>query len=301
MSGEWKSKWKEEWLLFDKDKERKVATITLNRPEALNAMTQAMYENMKQIIVGIDTDEDVKVVVIKGAGRAFCSGFDVGELGYIHGQSSGENKKQRRPSQRARLLVDETHWGHDSMYDAVFRSKKATIAQVHQYCYGAGYEIALACDMTVAAEGTLFTHPGYRYIGPAGWIGYLIEVIGVKKAKQMMLTGTPIDAKEAHRIGMINEVAPLEELEEATNKLVDEVLRLPFDGIVIGKAHFEAALDALGVATGNSLAYICHALQTNIQYGPGEFNLFKERREKGIKGAILTREAHYKEDIPPAE
>ena len=290
----WISKWEEGWILYEKDVERKVLSITLNRPETLNALTQAMYEKLNETFRGVDEDEDIKVVRIKGAGRAFCSGFDVAELGFIHGQSA--SGKGRRPSQRARLFMDMNHdWGHSGVYNTIYRCKKVTIAQVHGYCYGGGHEIAAACDMTVAAEGTLFTHPGYRYIGPTTWIGYMIELMGVKRVKEMMFTGIPLDAQEAYRVGLVNKVVPLDKLEEETNKLIETVLRLPFDGIVIGKAHFEAALDALGVGTSNTLAGILHTLQTNIRYEPDEFNLFRERRDKGIKGAITAREAHYNE------
>ena len=139
------------------------------------------------------------------------------------------------------------------------------MAQVHGYCYGAGLEIAAACDITIAPEDTLFTHPGYRYIGPTGWIAYFIELMGVKKTKEMMLTGIPLDAKEAWRVGLVNKVVPQDKLDEETQKMIDAILKMPFDGIVMGKFHFEAALDALGVGAGNTIAYILHSLQTNIR------------------------------------
>ncbi len=256
-------------------------------------MSSAMCQEVGDIVRGVDEDEDVKVLIFKGAGRAFTSGFDVGELGYIHGQGSGKSG-ERRPSQRARLTVDGNRfWGRRGWYQTIFHCKKATIAQVHGYCFGAGIEIALFSDICIAAEGTLFTHPGWRYIGPAGDISLFIQTIGVKKTKEMMLTGKPIDAEEAFRCGLINKVVPMERLEEEVNKMAEAITLLPFDGIVIGKAHFEAALDALGVGTGSTIAYLMHAMQTNIRYEPGDFNLFKERRDKGIKGAITSREAHY--------
>lgn len=292
MSQGWKSEMKEDWILFHKDVERKIATITLNRPEVLNAMTLAMYDRVNQIVADLDDDEEVKVLIFKGAGEAFCSGFDVGELGFIHGQSDGM-RKERRPSQRARLAMDRNRfWGRRGPYATVLHCQKATIAQVHKYCYGGGVEFALACDIVIAAEGTLFTHPGWRYIGPTGDLALWIQTVGVKKAKEMMLTGTPIDAEEALRVGLVNKVVPLERLEEETNRMAVEIARLPFDGIALGKAHFEAALDALGVG---SVGYMLHALQTNIRYEPDEFNLFRQRRDRGVKDAIKDREAHYQE------
>ena len=286
----WTSKMKEEWILFKKDRERKIATITLNRPDKLNAMTLAMYDRVNQIVADLDADEDVEVIVLNGAGEAFCSGFDVEELGFIHGQGTGR-RRERRPSPIARLVVDRNHfWGRRGPYATVLHSLKATIASVHKYCYGAGVEFALACDITIAAEGTLFTHPGWQYIGPTGDLGLWIQTIGVKKAKEIMLTGIPIAAAEALKVGLVNKVVSIDKLEAETMKMAEIITHRPLDGIVMGKTHFEAALEHLSTS---AIDYIAHAMQTNIRYEPDEFNLFKERRNKGVKGAIRDRMGRY--------
>jgi len=290
----WTSKMKDEWVLFEKDKERKIATITLNRPETLNAMTLAMYDKLNQIVADLDTDEDVKVIVFNGTGEAFCSGFDVEELGFIHGQETPKHGERiRRPSQRERLAMDRNHfWGRRGPYATVLHCLKATIASVHKYCYGAGLEFALACDITIAAEGTLFTHPGWQYIGPTCDLGLLIQTIGVKKTKEMTLTGIPIDAQEALRVGLVNKVVPIDKLEEETMKMAEVITHRPFDGIVMGKAHFEAALEHLSTSASD---YIAHAMQTNLRYEPGEYNLFKERRDTGRTQAIRGRMKRFSE------
>ena len=288
------SKMKDEWILFKKDRERRVATITLNRPETLNAMTQAMFDRIQQIVTDLDTDDDVKVIVLNGTGKAFSSGFDVAELGEIHGQGTpSPGEQMRRPSQRQRIVVDRNWWGRRGAYATVLHSLKATIASVHGYCYGGGVEFALACDITIAAEGTLFTHPGWQYIGPTGDLGLWIQTIGVKKTKEMMLSGIPIDAQEALRVGLVNKVVPLDRLEAETMKMTEAISHRPLDGIVIGKAHFEAALEHLST---NAADYMAHSLQTGIRYEEDEYNLFRERRDKGITGAIRDRMSRYSEE-----
>lgn len=283
----------ESMIVYEKDAAAKMVRITLNRPEKLNALKRQDWHELRDAVIQAEEDDDVKVVIFRGAGRAFCSGHDVGELGVMHGYGTG-GPSERRPSQRARLLVDRnSFWGRRGVYQTIFNCMKATIAQVHGYCFGGGVEIAIACDITVAAEDTLFTHPGWRYIGPTGELALWIATIGVKKTKEMMLTGIPIDAQEALRVGLVNKVVPMEKLEEETNKIADTIACMPFDGIVMGKAHFEAALDALGVGPGYTVGYLMHSLQTNIRYEPDEFNLFRERRNKGVKAAIREREAHY--------
>ncbi len=287
-------------IRFEKDLAKKVAYLTFCRPEKLNAILRKDWDEMTRLIQAVNEDEDVKVLVFRGEGRAFGSGHDVAELGVQHEQSTGRpGEPVRRPSQRKRLAVDRgSYWGRPGTLQTILYCQKATVAQVHGICWGGHMEIMNCCDMAVASEDATFTHPGFRYIGPLGEIGLLIETIGLKRVKQMMLTGVPFTAQEALDCGLVNRVVTRDKLEEETEKLVEAVCRLPFDGIVMGKANFEAALDALGVGSSFNSSYIIHAMQTGIRYEEGEFNLLKARRDVGVKGAIMGREQHYGEVIP---
>jgi enoyl-CoA hydratase len=284
---------KDDDILYEKKPDKKIAIITLNRPEKLNALCLGHYQRINDIVLAVNEDEDIKVLIFKGAGRSFCSGHDVAELGVMYGMDT--TGKGRRPSQRARLSKDIWLMSSNGLFRSIFNCLKATVAQVHGYCYGGGLNISNACDITIAAENTLFTHPGWRYIGPTTDVWLVTQLIGLKKAKEMMLTGIPIDAQEAWRVGLANKVVPLEKLEEAVDELTEAITRLPFDGVVMGKTQFHAVAEAMGAGSGMIANSIMHSLQTNIRYEPGEFNLFKARREKGIKGAIVTRKAHYQE------
>lgn len=284
-----------EAILYEKDKKRKVATIIFNKPEKLNAQTMEDYRKLTDLIVRAAEDDEVKVLVMKGAGRCFSSGMDVGELGVNYGYGTGE-PGERRPSERIRVIRDSISWGRRGLLQTIYACPKATIAQVHGYCYGQGLEMALACDITIAAEDSLFTHPGYRYIGSVGNIVFFLLTIGVKKTKEMMLTGVPLNASEALQCGLVNKVVPLDKLEEEVNKMAEALARIPSDAIVMGKAHFEAALDIAGVGAGFTLGRTMHSFQTNIRYEPDEFNLFKARRDKGgVKAAIKARKTYYGE------
>lgn len=289
---------REPYTIFEKFPKRKVAVLTMNRPEKLNAATTDDWLEVKQRVQEVNTDEDVKVLIIKGAGRCFGSGMDVLDLGPHHGWSP--DPKARRPSQRRRFVFDKhVFWGKDGMLQTILTCDKATIAQVHGYCYGGHHEMALACDIVIAAEDARFVHPGYRYIGPLGQIGLFFLTMGVRKTKEMMLTGRPLTAPEALECGLINKVLPLEKLEDEVNQMADIIGRQPFDAIVMGKCFFEATMDAMGIAAGNTLAYIGHTLQTNIRYEPDEFNLFNMRGKRGLKGAFAEREQRFK-DAPLA-
>jgi len=285
-----------QYCLYEKDKAKKIATITFNRPEKLNAAVTDHWVEIRDKVVEVSEDEDVKVLIFKGAGRCFGTGHDVADLGSHHGWSN--DPKARRPSIRRRLQFDNNiFWGRQGLAQIIYSCPKATIAQVHGYCYGGHHELALNCDLVIASEDAQFTHPGYRYIGPLGNIALFIHTMGVRKAKEMMLTGKYLSAEEAAQCGLINKVVLADKLEEEVKKTAELIARQPFDAIVMGKSFFELALDMMGAGPGHTAGYITHTLQTNIRYEDDEYNLFRAKKEKGLKGAFAERESHYKDAI----
>ena len=285
--------WLKEEILLEKQPEKQIAWITFNRPEKLNTLLDSHYAYLAQLMSELDWDDDVKVIIFKGAGRCFGSGHDIGGLGIRHGIDN--SSKERRPSQRQRILVDRAGGvrGNFSLVDYIRKSVKTTIAQVHSYCYGAHLFIAMACDMAVATPDALFTHPGFRYIGPTNDLGLVFHSLPLKIAKEMVLTGRALTAQEALQYGLLNKVVSYEELEAEVGKIAEAAAALPFDGIVTGKCALEGVLDASGLAMGNYIGNLIHVLQTNMRYEPGEYNLLKERRDKGVKGATVERESHW--------
>lgn len=289
------SKMEDDWVLSAINSDEKIATITLNRPEKDNALTYAAIQYIKELYEQYDADDRVKVIIIRGNGRSFSSGGDVSELGLTHGHSAG-TPGGRRPSQRQKLLVDSWLLGPSGLFASILNCKKATIAQVHGYCYGGGLNLSNVCDITVAADNTVFAHPGYRYIGPTTDVWLMVQTVGIKKAKEIMLTVRPLDAAEALACGLVNKVVPLDALEEETWKVARDICQLPLDGIVIGKIQFEAALQAMGQGNGYTAGYVLHSLQSGLRLEPGEFNMLKARRDSGPSQAIQSRQRHYGED-----
>lgn len=153
--------------------------------------------------------------------------------------------------------------------------------------------IALACDIVIASDDSMYVHPGFRYIGPLGELVLYIHTMGIRKAKEMMLSGNPLNAQEALECGLITRVTTPDKLEEEVNKLAHTISLQPFDAIVLGKANFELAMDIIGTGTGYTAGYVSHVLQTNIRFEEDEFNLFREKNKKGLDGAFKEREARY--------
>ena len=278
------------------EKEGEVAKITINKPEKLNTLTIiSVGEDFAELLRGFkeaENDDEVKVIILKGAGRAFSAGQDLSKVGFVYG--FGTKAGERRPSQRIRLKMDRD--GICEGYKDIFLCPKLTIAQVHGYCLEAGAMIATACDFTIAAEDAQIGWPGQR-IGFAGGgehsFGHLVMQIGLKRAVDLYVTGKLISGQEAADIGLVTRAVPPDKLEEEVDRLAEALCLLPRDGIAIGKATRHLFYDRMGLNDAFTFGYITHTLFTNLRHEPDEFNFFRERREKGAKAAFHEKDSRF--------
>jgi enoyl-CoA hydratase/carnithine racemase len=189
----------------------RVRHIVLDRPDKRNAINHDMVLELRDAAREAFEAQDVHCVVLRGEGRAFSAGIDVFQLGNL-GAGAGQLRPFRRDCIDRVNLLEEM--------------PKPVIAQIHGACLGLGAEIALACDMRVMADDALFGLPETKLglIPDVGGSSRLPAVVGLGIAKELIMTGRTIDAEECHRIGAANRVAPLDDLEAATQALVDELL-----------------------------------------------------------------------------
>lgn len=278
------------------EKEGNIARIILNRPDILNALNMIgkgeETDEFYQCLDDAADDDDIKVVIMKGRGRAFTVGHDLTKVGFLYG--FGTKSDERRPSQRIRLTLDKQ--AVMVGIQKIFLHPKITICQCHGYCYGGGTYFPLVSDLAVAAEDAQFGCPeqrlGFSGSGVAG-ITHMILHIGMKRTLDMLLTGRPISGKEAEEWGLVNKAVPIDKLEEETEKLAQAMCLLPRDGIAIGKATRHLIYDRLGLTSDWAPAYISHTLFTNLRWEPDEYNFFKERREKGAKTGFHERDKRF--------
>ena len=285
-----------ETLIYEKEdfEEGSMVTLTMNKPETLNALNIEFSREIDDAITEVEQDDDVKVVVFKGAGKSFSCGYDLGRVYFVYGGGSGKPEdKSRRPSQRSRLAYDR--WRSDSLR-RIFLLDKITIAQVHGYCIGGGLYMSLCCDMTIAAEDAKIGHSEQRLGFSGAMYVFPIEValIGQKRARELLLTGKLIDGTEAERIGLVNQVVPADQLETETRKLARSMTLLPRDGIAIGKATARLAYDSMGLSSAFGQGYLGHTMFTNTRFEQGEYNFIKRRRDVGLREAVKERDARYK-------
>lgn len=273
-----------------------VARITLNYPDRLNVwdfpgqggLTDQFYSALKEA----ENDDDVKVVLIKGAGRSFSAGHDLNTVGFVYGMGTGK-PDERRASQRIRLDVDRAWYEHQR---SLFLCRKITVAQVHGHCVGEGLLVAECCDMCYAAEDALIGHTEQR-LGFAGsgvpTIPILVMTVGLKNALDMLITGRLISGVEAQQMGLVNKAFPAEKLEEEVEKVVRAITLLPRDGIAIGKATRHMVFDSLGLTGGFAQGYYSHTMFTNLRWEEDEYNFFKKRRDQGTKSGFHGRDERY--------
>jgi enoyl-CoA hydratase len=188
-----------------------IAIISFNRPEKLNAQNRQLVEDFLAALQAAEADPEIRAVIVKGEGRAFCSGDDLSEEKHF---DSIENAMQILEK-----LQDTTR--------IILRMPKPVIAAIHGYALGAGCEWALNCDIRIAAEGTQFGFPEVRVGGTVTNAGtkLLPLLIGLGRAKQMVFTTDFIDAQTAERWGLVNKVVPLEKLEESALETARHIVR----------------------------------------------------------------------------
>lgn len=197
------------------DVSERIATLTLNRPDKLNALNGELMEELVPVIERLAEDKEVRCVVITGAGRGFCAGGD------IAGMASGEALPNENPVTRLRRLEETSRLLHEM--------PKPTIAMVNGPAAGAGLSIALACDIRIAGEsarfGTAFIRIGFS--GDFGGTWMLQRLVGPAKARELYFTGDLIDAREAERIGLVNRVVPDDQLAGETRALAERMAKGP--------------------------------------------------------------------------
>jgi enoyl-CoA hydratase len=184
------------------EKKGNVGILTLNRPDKLNAVNPQLAKEVEEVIDEVENDDEVRVLIIAGSGRAFCVGADI-----------REPRPEVNLLRKINVRRNFSGMGY-RFYQKVEDLGKPVIAAIHGHCLGGGLELAMSCDLRIAAENAQIgdQHSRIGFIGGAGSTQRLPRLVGITRAKEMIFTGLPIDAQEAYRIGLVNKVVPPESL-----------------------------------------------------------------------------------------
>jgi enoyl-CoA hydratase len=277
-------------VLLDKDPQSHIARITIDNPERRNAYDPPMRHEMQGFLTELACDDDIKVVILRGAGGVFSTGADMNNAYNWYGP--GDSK--RRPSQRRRLGVDHDSFG---FYHEYLGFPKVTIAQVETYALGGAFELALMSDLTVVARDAELGMPGARLLGPAlGNIHLFFHRLGPVLARRLLLTGDTVTAAEVEHLGLFTDVCERDVVAERTERWAAKVARMPADGLAIAKTGFNLVEQSQAYVGEEATGYLLHAFATNLRFEPDEFNFVKERAQHGTREAFRLRDEHFSVD-----
>jgi enoyl-CoA hydratase len=257
-----------------------VRRLTLNRPASLNALSGELMDALEDAFEAAADDDEVTVVILRGAGRAFCAGYDLK-------QDAEEGTK------------DAAGWHRELDRDTrrllrILELPKPVIASVHSYCLAGGMDLMLACDLAVAAEDAVFGYVDIRF-GSGIVSMFLPWIVGVRAAKELVFTGEDrIPAAEAHRIGLVNRLVPRDELDDATLALAEEIAKNEPFVVRTMKASINRVWQLSGLRA---------ALDANVELDvmietanlPARDEFRRITQEEGLKAAIAWRDARYRD------
>lgn len=269
---------------LDYDVNDRVATITLNRPESFNAITERMPGDLSDAVARATDDDSVHVVVLTGAGRGFCGGYDLHEL--AEAEAEGENP-----------VVQEMPW--DAMIDyrfmrrctdsfmSLWRCSKPVVAKVNGDAVAGGSDIALCCDLIVMNESARIGYPPARVWGcptTAMWVYRL----GAECAKRMLFTGDLVSGAEAERMGLILQAVPGDQLDDTVKALAERIKGVPKNQLAMMKTLVNQAYDNMGLNSTQTLATLFDGIARHSPEGVA----FKARAEEaGFKQAVAERDS----------
>jgi enoyl-CoA hydratase len=274
-----------ETLLYDTSEA--VATITLNRPERLNTIVPPMPQELEAAVHRAIEDPAVKVIVLRGAGRAFCAGFDFGG-GFHHWDDELTTDGAWDPGKDFSVATSESQ-GAVPRFMSLWRSPKPVIAQVHGWCVGGGSDMALCADLVIASEdariGTSYSRMWGCYLS-----GMWVYRLGLTRAKEFALTGKPLSGSQAADVGLINCAVPFARLESEVRARAAQLAAIPPSQLAAMKLIVNQAYENMGLASTQLLGPVLDGLMRNT---PEAHDFIELAEREGVGAAVTQRDAGF--------
>jgi enoyl-CoA hydratase len=277
----------------------RIGRITLNRPDKMNALSQELLSEFNDALHDYEAEHSVRVVVVRGAGRAFSAGYDLAPPQRTGADAVARSFRQR--DEQGRRLLMGTRTGMQQITDIhmyFWNMAKVTIAQVHGWAIAGGCELAMMADLVVAAEDAQLGHPGLRGLGTSRTGVIWPLVIGMRKAKELYYTGDNVTGAQAEEMGMINYAWPQKELEDRTIVFADRIANLSADHLAILKLNMNRFYENMGIyASVRSSTDLDAAAQMTEQAYAWQDQVRKAMTSGGgLKEAFEWRDAPYRDD-----
>ncbi len=263
-----------------------VVTITLNRPDTLNAINPQMTTELHRGLDEADADPEVRAIILAGAGRGFSAGYDIARM------PDGRSSLDATGVEPAEFL--KTWWTRDGDSSRrlmhLWQLSKPVIAAVHGWVMGGGFWYTLASDITIAADNAVFAQPEVRHISNTTFL--FAALAGWKAAHRYSLTGDHFDAAEAHRLGLVNEVVPLAELPARARALAERIARVPEPSVRLNKAVTCYGLMAMGIGAGMMMNIPLSAM-AHASYNSERGDLLEAMRTGGLRAFLDARDGAF--------
>ena len=260
----------------------RVAWLTLNRPERLNALTNELIAALAGAVEELNGDPSVRVLVLRGAGRAFCAGYDL---------DWGTAVESERQAERGWDPVQDFLGMSRNVgaFMALWRSPKPVIAAIHGWCVGGGTDLALCSDQIVATEDVQIGYPPARVWGSPTTALWAYR-LGLERAKRLLLTGDAIDGRTAERFGLASAAVPPDRLEQEARALAERMALLPANQLAMMKLLVNQAVENMGLGTTQMLGTLFDGIARHTPEGVA----WRERaREAGVRQALAERDGPF--------
>jgi enoyl-CoA hydratase len=260
----------------------RIARITLNRPERLNAISEKMPSEIRAAVEKANADDGIHVIVLAGAGRGFCSGYDLKDFAEAEGENPGVQSMPWDPMVDYRFMKQCT----DDFF-TLWRSYKPVICKVHGYAVAGGSDIALCADVVIMAEDAKIGYPPARVWGCPTTAMWVFR-IGAEKAKRMLLTGDLVDGRKAKEMGLVCDAVPAAELDAAVEALAQRMAGVPKNQLMMQKLMINQAYENMGLGTTQMIATLFDGITRHSPEGMW-FKAYSE--EHGFHEAVRLRDS----------
>jgi enoyl-CoA hydratase len=263
----------------------RVLRITINRPDRRNALNRALQTDLIDAVEGAASDPSVHAVVIRGAGKSFCSGYDVSPSGAAGHAATAEVSLPRRAVETVNMARG---------WSRIWNAQVAVIAQVHGHCLAGGTDLALHCDLVVTAEDAVIGFPALRMGGTPPTNMWLYHV-GAQWAKRLLFTGDTFTGRLAEKIGFALEAVPADQLDDHVLALATRVAAMGRDIVAINKHVLNRGIDLMGRAL---LQDIAAPMDSIANMAPEMAAFQAHAAEIGLAAAFKERDAPFAEGVP---
>ncbi len=274
-----------ETLLYETD--GAIATITLNRPERLNTIVPPMPDEIEQAVIAANRDRHVRVIILRGAGRAFCAGFDFSD-DFSHFKDLLETDGRWDPG-KDMIGATSAFTGPVPKFMSLWRSPKPVIAQIHGWCVGGGSDMALCADVVIASDDAQIGTP-YSRVWGCYLTGMWLYRLGLTKAKWLALSGEALSGKEAAEIELINKAVPFAQLEDEVRRTAERLAQIPLSQLAAMKLIVNQAYENMGLHATQTLGPILDGFMRNT---PDALRFVEVAGKQGVGAAIAKRDGPF--------